>query len=363
MIAFVVGTTAELIKISPVFHEITERGGHAELWYTGMHVRNLDTVLAQLNLPHPSVKFNPKRTEDLSRPKDVPSWALQIGSVSLHDRKMLKSRLLSDARPPLIIVHGDTFTTVFGAMLGKLLKVPVAHIEAGIRSGNLRAPLPEEGNRRLVSKLVDIHFAPSGDEVTNLAKSKGLVINTQANTVLDAMREVRNANNAQSLKLPNSFGLVTLHRYELVSRPDLHKEILSLLAEHSKNHALVLLTGASDSSRLEDLGVQTGDNFITLPKMPYAEFMPLLAKADYVVTDSGGLQAECAYLGKPCLIHRDIVEQSWGIGQNVVLSHFNLDVVREFLENPEAYATESNFEDIHPSATVVNTLVELGFIS
>ncbi|MGV9294581.1 UDP-N-acetylglucosamine 2-epimerase [Amycolatopsis sp. NPDC003676] len=364
MISFIVGTTAELIKIAPVFHRVAERGAKPEIWFTAQHVDEVADVLSDLKLPEPALWFVPRaQAHNLESPAQVPGWAAQVMRTAWSRRAELRARLSSDGRPPLVLVHGDTFTTPYGALIGKkVLKARVGHIEAGTRSGSILSPLPEELNRKIAGRLVDIHFSPSEREVQNLRNARGVVVNTEANTAIDSMRQVVD----QPLDvpgLPEKFGLATLHRFELVSRADKYREVLEILRAQSRKMPILYMAGAPEREKIRALGLDNlfDDKFIAQPKMRYLKFLPLVARAEYVVTDSGGLQEECGYLGLPCAVHRARTERHVGIGENVILTEMRGDKLQEFLDTYEHRRSDSWMDKYHPSDIVVNSLAQLGY--
>ena len=235
VISFIVGTTAELIKIAPVHHAIAERGVSPKIWFTAQHAGEVGDVLADLGLPEPDLWFVPRaEARDLESPAQVPGWAARVLATAVGRRRELRAALAEDGRPPLVLVHGDTFTTPYGALIGKrILRARVGHIEAGTRSGSLLSPLPEELNRRIAAKFVDIHFAPTQREADNLRDARGIVVDTEANTAIDAMRRAV-GQPVDVEDLPARFGLATLHRFELLSRPERYREALEILREASR---------------------------------------------------------------------------------------------------------------------------------
>lgn len=363
MIAFIVGTTAELIKIAPVYHEIRALGGEPRIWFTSQHTTEVPDTLADLGLPEPDQWLAGPSRSGLESPGQVPGWVWQIARRTVRGRADLRAELVSDGRPGLVVVHGDTFTTLYGSIIGRLLGARVAHVEAGTRSGSLLSPLPEEANRRLAAHLVDLHFAPTQREVDNLRHRGGVVVNTQANTVIDAIRLAMD-------KQPEPedgprVGLVTLHRFELLQRPEKFAEVLTALQRRSEQLPLVYLAGGPERERIAQGGLEhlfDDEHFRLRPKARYLEFLPMLARAELVVTDSGGLQEECAYLGVPCAIHRERTERHQGLGENIVLTGMQLPVLEAFLDDHEAHRRPSALEKYRPSRQIAETLQTLGYV-
>jgi UDP-N-acetylglucosamine 2-epimerase (non-hydrolysing) len=361
VIAFVVGTTAELIKIAPVFLELRARGADPQLWYSDMHATAADDLCVRLGLPAPHRRIGGLGGKDLVRASDTPRWVAGFTATSVSQRRQMRRELRSDGHRPLVLVHGDTFTTVLGALLGRALGADVGHVEAGYRSGSLRSPFPEEANRRAVARIVQLNFAPGPRESANLSRAKGVVIDTGANTVVDSLKLL----GGDDTTLPGSGpGLVTLHRFELLSDDGRLHQIMGLVLDAAIRHPVRMLVGHRERYELERLGLlgraerelELGD------KLPYPDFVPVARSSSWILTDSGGLQQEAAYLGIPCLIHRERTESFVGLDRNIVVSGMQPDVVREFLADPGRYRFPSIVEEFHPSRIIVDELAARGYL-
>lgn len=367
-IAFIAGTTAEVIKLAPVMRALQDRGEDLELWNTAFHVGGLPATLGDLGLAEPAVDLVPRRHQkDVVKVTQVPVWGLRIVAHFLRHRRALRRRLARNGARPLVIVHGDTFSTVIGAVIGRLLGAQVAHVEAGMRTGNIWHPLPEEINRRVVARIATMHFAPTEHEVAHLRRerAKGPIVDTGANTVVDALRLAIDGD-APTLALPEQFGLVTLHRFEMLRDGETLTETLRVLHEASRAMPLVMPAGNTERNRIEELGLSglfDDEHFRLVEKQPYARFMPLLALASFVVTDSGGLQQECGILGKPAAIHREAVESQQGIGENLLLTRLDMGELRRFLDNWPDYRRPSQLEVFHPTRVIVRELEQAGHLA
>lgn len=361
-IAFVAGTTAEIIKLAPVMLELRERGLGYVLWSTDQHVSGMQETLENLGLPQPDVHLVPERRRvHVAAAGQVPGWVASVLSGAVRQRRALRRAVRAQGRP-IVVVHGDTFTTVLGSLVGRFIGARVAHVEAGMRSGDIRHPFPEELNRRLAARIATLHFAPTAREAANLKRERvrGEVVETGENTAVDALRLMLQAAPAEA-DLPERFGLVTLHRFELVRDARAFSAIISTLAGcATPEQPLLMVAGKAERARITELGLEGlfGDDFRLLAKRPYAEFLPLLAAADFVVTDSGGLQQECAVLGKPCAIHRERTETHQGLGENVVLTGLDTAVVRRFVREWESHRRPSTLDEHHPSQRVAEILGE-----
>jgi UDP-N-acetylglucosamine 2-epimerase (non-hydrolysing) len=358
-IVFVAGTTAEFIKIGPVLAELTNRGVAYRVWSTAQHVDGVTQTLGDLGVRQPDRALTSGHgRRSVARVSQVPGWLANVFGSTLRQFRQLKQEV---GRDGIVLVHGDTFTTVIGAILGRLLGADVAHIEAGLRSGSIRSPFPEELNRRIVGRLATLHFAPTEREQQNLAhrsrKGKSTIIVTGANTVVDALRHACGAN-VEVPQLPETFGLITLHRFELVQSKSDFEAILLRLREFSRTVPLVMVIGDSERARIEEYGLEHvfDDRFTRIDKRPYSAFLGVLTRASLVVTDSGGLQEECAVLGVPCAVHRARTERHQGLGENVVLTKLNLDTLDDFLHHWQEYKRPSTVDQYHPSELIVDSI-------
>jgi len=362
LIAAVIGTSAELIKMAPVLNRLKDRNADVEVWYTAMHVQGFGG-LAERAIPNINIRIlrDGNRDDDVARTLEIPRWLREVNRAFRRHRPELIKTLRRDGRPPLILVHGDTFTTVAGSLAAKRLRVPVAHVEAGYRSGSVLAPFPEELDRRFVAGLVDIHFAPSAREVENLHRAKGQVVDTHANTALDSLRMFLDDGWDEPVAEP--YGLVTLHRFELMRKPADINRILEICRSAAQTTPIRFVTGEHGRARLAQHGLLSwfDDRFTIIERVSYPEFVPILARSSFVVTDSGGLQQECSYLGIPCLIHRERTESDLGLGRNVVLSGLSTEAARRFLEDPQRFRSAPLLDEFHPSDRIVEELTTLGY--
>lgn len=366
MIAFIYGTTAELIKIAPVLRLLDERGVRYLLWCTAHHsMEAISSTSQEFGIRPPDRWFvtDPKLTP-LSSNSQVPQWACSVLSYSHHNRQALLNDLKQDAHRAYVAVHGDTFTTLLGAKIARRLGARVIHIEAGMRSGSLFSPFPEEIDRILTAKLTDIHFAPSPREVHNLRKARGIVVNTEANTIIDALRlAVDSASVAE--ELPSRYCLLTLHRFELLRSTSDFTAVVHCMKEHSKKIPVIWVMGGPETVKVKALGLDSlfDSDFQRWEKRSYFNFVPLVSHADHIVTDSGGLQQEATILGIPLAVHRKKTETRHLDGyQTFNLTHMSISALKDFFLNVDSFRHESTLNKYHPSSTIVNTLESLEII-
>jgi len=361
VICTVYGTTGELIKLAPVLTRLRD-GGHPFLQATtGQQVQQLPGLLEQLELPQPDLWLGRGcHGRDLERNRDLPGWLAGVCARFGRERGRLRRSLAAGPGRPLVHVHGDTMTTVLGTLVGKVLRVPVAHIEAGVRTWDVLHPFPEELNRRLVSRIADVHYAPGPEAAANL--SRGTIVDTGANTIRDSLDLVPDLEPAQ---LPDGpFGVVSLHRYELLRDEALLRGTIELLALHAEATPMLVVDHPVTVAAFRRFGLDRlfSDGLRRIPRLDFFGFVALLRRAAFVVTDSGGTQIEAAMLDKPCLVHRKLVEQREGVGENVVVSGLRLAALDDFLSDPSRFRRREPPPAIAPSDAIVADLAARGFI-
>jgi UDP-N-acetylglucosamine 2-epimerase (non-hydrolysing) len=363
VILVIYGTTGELIKLAPVLMRLRERGHPYLSATTAQQVEQISPLLEQFGLPAPDLWLGRgARGRDLSRNRDVPGWlATVLGRFVRHGRQ-LRRRLQRGPGRPLVLVHGDTMTTVLGASMGRLLRTGVAHIEGGLRSYDWRHPFPEELNRRAASTLARIHYAPGAWAASNL--SRGTIVDTGSNTIRDSLELCPEDFEPQVAMPPKPFGLVSLHRYELLDDRRLLGETIDVLAEQAQKTPLLFVDHPVTAAALEGYGLDgrfDEEAFVRIPRVTFFPFISLLRRGEFLFTDSGGSQEECFYLDRPCLVHRMKTERQEGLGENVVLSRFDFELVRAFLDEPGQCRRRTELPDHSPSDVIVDDLEARGF--
>ena len=355
MIVFVFGTSAEAIKIAPLARRLEALGIPYEQWLTMFHGESLLSSVKRLGFTTPDhVIPNGNGGKSIGSPWRTIKWLFSTFFWIILNRRNLKKRL---GKNSIIIVHGDTLTTVMGTVFAKFLGLPSAHVEAGLRSGNWRHPFPEELDRRIAGQLATIHYVPSLEAVQNLSK-KPNVVYTHGNTVLDAVLDVESSKPSDSEK----YGVCLLHRFEFLGNEALVRQTLSTIAEYTTIPIRVYLDDYSGSMMAATINELDSDNLLPQRKLPYSEFIQTLQHADFVLTDSGGIQAECALLGLPTLIHRKATEQHEGVGENILLSMWNMATIQHFLSNYELYKRNKQQPEISPTQVILDDLRSRGYL-
>jgi UDP-N-acetylglucosamine 2-epimerase (non-hydrolysing) len=364
VILVVLGTTGELIKLAPVLVRLRDGGRRFMLATTGQQVTQIPGFLEQFGLPQPDLWLGRGADgRDLATNSDIPGWLAQVTRSFARHRGGLLRALRSGPGKPLVLVHGDTMTTVLGASMGRALRVPVAHIEGGLRSGDLRNPFPEELNRRLTSRIASIHYAPGPWAVKHL--HHGRVVDTGSNTIRDSL-ELVPADREPGFPVPACpFGLVSLHRFELLNSQRVLTQTLEVLAEASHTTPLLFVDHSVTTAAIERYGLGglfDDEHFRRIPRLRFFDFVPLERRCAFVVTDSGGSQQECYYLDRPCLVHRRRTEWVEGLGENIILSGLEPSALRDFLADPRSHRRQRALRPESPSDVIVADLEERGFV-
>lgn len=315
-VAVVVGTRPEAIKLAPVIQALRRPGGttHVRLLLTGQHTDLVEAALRTFSLA-------PDR--DLALMEEGQSL-YHVGARCLVGLE----EVLADWQPDMILVQGDTATVFFSALAGYFEGAAVGHVEAGLRSGDLRSPFPEEGFRRLAGVLADLHFAPTAGAADNLRR-EGVAeerIHVTGNTVVDALLEVaeragdpREPALAALLKGERPFALLTAHRREAFGLPlrRLFRGIQRLLEEEP---ALEVIYPVHPNPRVRGPAVELlGDHprIHLVAPLRYEDLVLALRGATLVLTDSGGIQEEAPTFGTPVLVLREVTERPEGIRAGV----------------------------------------------
>jgi UDP-N-acetylglucosamine 2-epimerase (non-hydrolysing) len=364
VILVVFGTTGELIKLAPVLLRLEQRGHPFRLATTGQQVEQIPGFLEQFGLREPDLWLaRGAKGRDLRVNSDIPGWLATVTRSYLRERGRLRRMLRQGPGGPLVLVHGDTMTTVVGSMLGRALRASVAHIEGGLRSFDVRHPFPEELNRKAATALARIHYAPGAWAASNLRRRD--VVDTGSNTIRDSL-ELVPAGEPPPLVPDRPFGIVSLHRFELLNSRRLLTETIEVLARAGQSTPLLFVDHSVTTAALErfGLGRRFDDTaFIRVPRLRFFDFVRIERRSAFVVTDSGGSQEECYYLDLPCLVHRVKTERREGLGENAVLSGMDVSVLGDFLGDPTRFRRRTSLPSASPSEVIVDDLERRGFAS
>jgi UDP-N-acetylglucosamine 2-epimerase (non-hydrolysing) len=300
LVIHVTGARPNFPKAAPVVRALAARGVAQELVHTGQHYdeQMFEVFLRQLGLPEPDID-------------------LGVGSAS-HARQtaaimMRLDELLSERRPALVMVYGDVNSTVAAALVAAKLEIPIAHVEAGLRSFD--RSMPEEINRLVTDRLADLLFATSADAVAHLgnegirAERIHLVGNPMIDTLLANLDRIDADVARRAHRLSGRYVVATLHRPSNVDDPADAQALTKAMHGVADQAEVILPLHPRGRDRLHAAGLFDHPRMRILDPLGYIEFISLVRGADAVVTDSGGVQEETTILGVPCLTMRANTER------------------------------------------------------
>ena len=336
----VFGTRPEAIKMAPLVKELASREGVTSICcVTAQHREMLDSVLEVFDL-------KPDWDLDIMTPRQTLSTITSKCLLGMDEA-------IDTLKPDMILVHGDTSTTFAGALSAFYHKVPVGHVEAGLRTYDKYSPFPEEMNRKLVTAIADLYFCPTENNRRNLERENvsGEVFIT-GNTVIDALKTTVRKDYHFTTEILNQLPydskkilLVTCHRRENYGQP--MEDIMSALAEIARTHEDVeLVYPVHLSPVVQECAHRHLDgieNVHLIDPLAADEMHNLMARCYLVLTDSGGLQEEAPALGKPVLVLRRETERPEAVEAGTVklagvTKEDILTMAHSLITDPQAYA-------------------------
>ncbi len=308
------GTRPEAIKMFPVVSTLKAHGGFdVQVAVTGQHREMLDQVLAIADI-----------TPDIDLDLMQPGQSLDALAARIVTRF---GEVLDRRRPDRVLVHGDTLTTMMATLACYFRRIPVGHVEAGLRSGDIYAPWPEEVNRKVTGAVADLHFAPTQEAAQALQRENidPRMIHITGNTVIDALLMTH----SRLLKAPDLASTMKPIKARFEG-----KRIIAVTAHRRENFGTGMEQIAEALKALatrEDIAIVypvhpnpnvfnimheklTGiDNIALIRPLGYADFIAMMEISTMVLTDSGGIQEEAPSLGKPVLVMRNTTERPEGV--------------------------------------------------
>lgn len=358
MIHIVLGTKAQLIKMAPVMRELSDRNIAYNYISTGQHKETIDDILDNFRIKKPDHQLYDGK--DITSIFQMAAWSLKI----LYKLYAGRKEIFGSDKKGIVLVHGDTLSTVLGALAAKFAGLKCGHVESGLRSFNLMQPFPEEIFRLMTFRLSDLMFCPGQWAADNLKKYRGRKIDTGLNTLYDSLKKAEPAiDEIKDVVIPGSdYAVATLHRFENVKDKNNLAKIVQHIENISKKIKVVFILHKITEKNLKKFGLigrlEILPGLELRPRYDYFRFIKLLKSSEFVISDGGSNQEECSYLGKPVLLFRNVTERNEGIGENAVLSKFDPAVIDDFTENYRTYAKEPVKADKTPSAVIADSCME-----
>lgn len=313
-VGMIFGTRPEAIKMAPLYHKLKERGVDAKVIATAQHREMLDQVLSL---------FSVKSDYDLNVMKHRQSLAGLTARLCDAIDNVFKQESFD-----WILTQGDTTSTFVGSLIAFYHKIPVGHVEAGLRSFNRLDPFPEELNRRMASQLATLHFAPTQEAKENLLKEnmdeKRIIIT--GNTVIDALLWIINKKSKELDGIVKKYRLtdqkyilMTMHRREnhgtrMVNTMRGIKRLIKNYRDYQLIFPVHYNPAVRDVVEKELKGI---DRIILIDPVEYLDFVALMRDCRFIISDSGGVQEEAPSLGKPVLVLRETTERPEAIRSGV----------------------------------------------
>lgn len=317
-IVVIIGTRAEAIKLIPLYLEFINQKLPAILCATSQHLDLLQQAFKIFNVT-PDFNLNVmKKNQDL----------FYLTSAIMEKTK----EVFVQTNPSLVVVQGDTTTTMGAALAAFYMHIPIAHVEAGLRTGNMNAPFPEEMNRKVVGQIASYHFAPTAFSTANLLAEgvKRQNVFCTGNTIVDALLTIKKKIENKQIPIDpaikthiteakeknHKLVLLTAHRRESFNGGLLRVfRAIKLFSQQFQDVTTLFPVHPNPNviKAVEDTELKNEKNIILLPPLAYADLVYILTKVNWVASDSGGIQEEAVSLGKKILVLRDTTERFEGV--------------------------------------------------
>lgn len=349
-----VGTTAELIKVAPVIKEFKIKKTKFKLVATGQNDINFKEFEWYFGKVKPDITLKYKSTK--SSIFYFIFWAVRTFLTSVKTLNIEFSNL--NKSKTILVVHGDTVSSLIGAVTAKLLGVKLAHIESGLRSFNYLEPFPEEISRVIISKLADIHFCPNQWAAKNLRYEKGKKIITGQNTSYQIINlAIRQKHDLSKSEIINGkYFILIMHRQEhVLFGKDESLEIMKYILENTSLKCLLLSHDIS-KDLVDEMAIDK-TRVIRSDRKNYLNFIDILKNSEFIATDGGSNQEEAYFLGLPCLILRKHTERTEGLHYNAILSQLNRKIIYKFLKKYKEFKKKKPVSNKVPSEIIFKALI------
>lgn len=361
------GTRPEAIKMAPIIRLLAlDKRFESFVCVTGQHRETLDQTLEEFHIT-PNIDLN-----------------IMTHQQNLFD---ITSRVITDLRPVIqnikpdrILVQGDTSTAFAASLAAFYSGVPVGHIEAGLRTNNKRAPFPEEMNRTLISRLADLHFAPTRESKINLI-SEGIdehSVFVTGNTIVDSLQWIKEKKISENtfphstkelqsiLSSSTPIIVITCHRRETFGQASesICNAVLFLAKQHPEWHFIYMIHPNPNAKAAPERLLADKTNISLIPPLKYSAFIYLISHSTLIITDSGGLQEEASALGKPALIIREHTDRPETItsGSTILVGSAQKKIIQEtesLMSDRKKYLGMCKNNNIYGDGQAANKIINL----
>jgi UDP-N-acetylglucosamine 2-epimerase (non-hydrolysing) len=354
MIYFLIGTKAQLIKMFPLMRRLESLGIPYRYIDTVQHGPLCERIRAILNLPEPDHFLTTPGTQIESTTKAV-AWAIGVVIRAISRRKTIFPE------KGIVLVHGDTLSTLLGLLIGRLCGQQVCHVEAGERTHKLLSPFPEEIIRRIVDRYSDLLLACGPQQLENIRATGNAnkAVNLGYSTLLDAVRAVAKTGTAINDQPQNRSVLVSIHRFETITSRNRMEFLVQAMEMLARTGQVIFGLHPPTRNKLEEFGLmgrlQEVPNLHLRDLLEYPDFIRTLRDSKFIVTDGGGPQEESYFFGVPCLLLRSETERAH---PNVFMPDWNLSKVEWFSNNFTDYAQPPLALTSSPSREAVDIILK-----
>jgi len=355
-IHIVIGTKAQLIKMAPIMSRLEKKNINYNFIFTGQHQATIDEIRKNFSIKAPNIILH--KGKDITGIIQMFFWFIKISAKALFQKKKIFGKTNKN---DILLTHGDTFSTLLGALMGKLARIKVGHVESGLRSFNIWQPFPEELTRILTFYLSDYYFCPGKWAVNNLKKFKGKKINTKHNTLYDSLKSALKNKKNNITETKEKFCICSIHRFENIFKKEQFENIINNISNISKTIKILFILHPPTQSQLKKYNfekkLKNNKNIELKPRYNYFDFIHLLNKSEFLITDGGSNQEESYYLGKPCLILRKATERPEGINKNAIISNYDKKKINEFVKNYKKHIISFKETVTSPSDIIINNIL------
>jgi len=351
----VIGTRAQLIKMAPLMALMQKEGIEYEFIHTAQHRETITQLVRDFHIKEPDRTLY-SGAESNTKTKFL-GWFGAMVLRGFNPKKNFPEK-------GLVLTHGDTATTAWAAVVGKLAGCKVAHVESGLRWFSLFIG-PEEWNRLITFRFSDIYFCQNEWALNNLKKYKGDKINTLMNTLYDSVKIAVNLDVNVELP-PGKYVVVSIHRVANIYTSKLEKFFIPLIEKVANlGFYIIFILHPSTRAVLQKNNMRlykklaNNKKIILKERYPFFEFIKLLKNSEFVMTDGGSNQEELSYSGKPTLLFNKRTSRIEGLGENAVEALYNEEIIMKFIKNYKERERPFKNVEISPCEIIVKYLKNL----
>lgn len=354
---FIIGTRAQLIKVAPVILECERRNLSCILLMTGQHLETMKDLLHEFGIRTPEHNAVPAREH--ATVGSLVQW------LPRAYRGVVARLMQLNVSPDFvdIFVHGDTLSTVIGAMAGRRFGARVVHLESGLTSKKIFDPFPEEISRRIVFNMAHVAMCPSDDAVEFIKRnySKCKAVNTFGNTIVDSVLCV--GVDKVSKRADREYIVVSLHRFQNIYDKSRLSYLVDIVDKIAEKYCIYFVLHPATRKRLmkQNLmqSLEKNKNINLSPRLGYGDFLRLAAKSSCVLTDGGSNQEELAVLGVPAIVMRQSTERDDGVGVNAIMEKDIPSGVVDYIFSNQFHVLKKQGVDIKnsPSKNIVDWIL------